>query len=56
MQMMKAFIKYDQDFEYGADLPEIFIRLVHQVTQVEPPMKDTRKENNPFDSPKVILK
>ena len=27
--MMTQFIKYDQDFEYGADLPGIFVRLVY---------------------------
>ena len=28
-KMMNYFIKYDQDFEYGADLPEIFIKSVY---------------------------
>ena len=27
-EMLKAFIKFDQDFEYGAELPEIFVKLV----------------------------
>lgn len=30
-KMMTQFIKYDQDFEYGADLPEIFIKFVLSV-------------------------
>ena len=33
--MMTLFIKYDQDFEYSADLPEIFVRLVSTISNSE---------------------
>ena len=29
LKMMKTFVKYDQDFEYGADLPQFLLKLVH---------------------------
>jgi len=38
LEFQQAFVKYDADFEYGAELPEIFLKwvvMVHHVWSVE---------------------
>ncbi len=52
-KMMKYFLKYDEDFEYGADLPELFLRSV-LATDLSSHPQDTIPLSPSF-SPKISL-